>query len=74
MLAREICGVPLAGSSDLNERSLSDSLTYLVGIILKGVDQVGNDLLHELCVTIALPVGSQEILSCANSALHYILF
>ena len=74
MLAPEICGVPQAGSSDLNERSLSDSLTYLVGVILEGVDQVGDDLLHELCVAIALPVGSQEILSCANSALHYILF
>ena len=74
LLAREICGVRQAGSSDLNARSLPSSLTNLVGVILEGIDQVGDDLLHELRVAIALPVGSQEILSCANSALHYILF
>lgn len=63
-----------AGSSDLSKRLLLELLTYLVGIILEGVDQVGDDLLHELRVAIALPVGSQEILSCTESSLHYILF
>ena len=53
---------------------LPPSLTYLVSIVLEGVYQVGDDLLDKLRVPVALPVGSEEILSCANSALHYILF
>ncbi len=60
------CAENLATASDLIKIEQCNMLvTYDVGIVLEFIDHILNHLFDHLCRAVALPVSTDEVLSCS---------